>query len=347
MAQARWAYGLATLLPLPLPLPLPLVLALAVVLVVVLPVPVPAAVAQVSSSPAQTRDNSGAWWVNDLARFSQAIRQRMADLLFGADGLRRSAYRYNSGGGGAAGVGGGGGVGVAAGNRAPQTPPTSLGTYDWSRDPGGTEFLRQATSYGVPDLVGFANSAPAVWKDNAKSCDGHLKAGCKSAFAGYPADVVTHFHAEDVRINHLSPMNEPQNSFNESPCSPGRVLVEPAQRDDIVRAVGAHGLGVGISADESSTVLRSTSKMPQWTNQAGTDQYVTTLVHHTYDFPSDATLAGVAGVRRQFDKPTRGSEIRCSTGSTAATPPPMTRPSGSTRSASTAGSSGRDRSGTR
>ncbi|MET1071695.1 MAG: RICIN domain-containing protein [Umezawaea sp.] len=49
-------------------------------------------------------------------------------------------------------------------------------------------------------------------------------------------------------------------------------------------------------------------------NQAGTAQYVTTPAHHTYDFSSDATLLGVAGVRQQFDKPTWGSEICCSTG---------------------------------
>ncbi|PRY37907.1 glycoside hydrolase [Umezawaea tangerina] len=293
MARSKWVCGLAAL-----------------VLAVVVPVPAAAAVAvaQVSSSPAQTIDNigaSGAWWVNDLARFSATTRQRVADLLFGADGIRLSAYRYNIGGGG---------VGVAAGDRAPQTPLTSPGTYDWSRDPGGTEFVRQAASHGVPDLVGFVNSAPAVWKDNAKSCGGHLKAGSEPAFAGYLADVVAHFRAEGVRINHLSPMNEPRNSFDGSPCGQEGMLVDPAQRDDIVRAVGARGLGVGISADESSTVGQFTSEVPQWMNQAGTAQYVTTLAHHTYDFPNDTTLAGVAGVRQQFDKPTWGSEICCFTG---------------------------------
>ena len=271
-----------------------------------------ATTATVGSTPRQTIENfgaSGAWWVNDLARFSSTNQQRAAELLFGASGLQLSAYRYNIGGGG---------VGVAAGDRAPATLLTSPGNYDWSRDPGGTTFLRYADQYGVPDIVGFVNSAPAVWKTNAKSCGGYLRAGTEQAFAGYLADVVTHFNAEGVRINYVSPMNEPRNSFDGSPCSQEGMLVEPSQRDDIVRALGqtlqSRASYARISADESSLVSQFNSEVPQWMNQPGTAQYVANLAHHTYDFPSDAARAGVAAVGRQFGKPTWSSEICCFTG---------------------------------
>ncbi|MFI5593784.1 hypothetical protein ACIA5G_52805 [Amycolatopsis sp. NPDC051758] len=62
-----------------------------------------AAVAEVSSTPAPTIQNigaSGAWWVNDLARFAPATQQRVAELLFGPSGIQLSAYQYNIGGGG-------------------------------------------------------------------------------------------------------------------------------------------------------------------------------------------------------------------------------------------------------
>jgi O-glycosyl hydrolase len=271
-----------------------------------------AAVATVSATPAQTIDGfgaSGAWWVNDLANFSGANQRRAAELLFGADGLRLSAYRYNIGGGG---------VGVAAGDRAPQTPLVSPGSYDWSRDPGGTRFLRYAAELGVADIVGFVNSAPAVWTDNGRSCGGHLRAGTEAAFATYLTDVVTHFAAEGVGIDYLSPMNEPTNSFEGSPCSQEGMLVDVAQRDDIVRALGrelaARSPGTRISADESTSVSRFNSEVPQWMAQPDTARYVANLAHHTYDFPSDPALAGVAAVGRQFGKPTWGSEICCFTG---------------------------------
>lgn len=47
----------------------------------------------------------------------------------------------------------------------------------------------------MPDIVGFVNSAPAVWKDNGKSCGGYLRAGAETAFAGYLADIVSHLTA--------------------------------------------------------------------------------------------------------------------------------------------------------
>jgi O-glycosyl hydrolase len=273
---------------------------------------VAATTAVVAATPAQTVQNfgaSGAWWVNDLTTFSTANQQRAADLLFGANGLQLSAYRYNIGGGG---------VGVAAGDRAPQTPLVSPGVYDWSRDPGGTAFLRYAAQAGVPDIVGFVNSAPAVWKDNGKSCGGHLSSGSESAFATYLTDVVTHFAASGVRINYLSPMNEPTNSFDGSPCGQEGMLVSVAQRDDIVRALGqtlaSRSPSTKISADESTSVAAFSAEVPAWMAQSGTAQYVTNLAHHTYDFPSDATLGTVATVGKLFAKPTWGSEICCFTG---------------------------------
>jgi O-glycosyl hydrolase len=293
----------------------------AVLLVVAGSVPVtpqPAAAAtlvQVSASPAQTIHNigaSGAWWVNDIGRFSAANQQRVADLLFGAGGLQLSAFRYNIGGGG---------VGVADTDRRPQTFLVSPGNYDWTRDAGGVRFLRYADQFGVPTIVGFVNSAPPVWTTNSQSCGGTLRAGSEQAFATYLADVFTHFDAEGVRMTHVSPMNEPNNSFGGSPCSQEGMLVPVAQRDDLVRAVGttfaSRAPWAGIIADESSSTGQFNTEAPQWINQAGTAGHVAMLAHHTYDFPSDGTRAAAGLVGKRFGKPTWATEICCFNNTTA------------------------------
>jgi O-glycosyl hydrolase len=271
-----------------------------------------AVTATVSTTPAQTIAGfgaSGAWWVNDLANFSPVNQWRAAELLFGARGLRLSAYRYNIGGGG---------VGVAPGDRAPETPLVSPGVYDWRRDPGGTRFLQYADRYGVRDIVGFVNSAPAVWKDNAKSCGGRLRAGSEAAYAGYLTDVVTHFARRGIEIDYLSPMNEPTNSFDGSPCSQEGMLVDVDRRDDVVRSLGrelaVRSPRTRISADESTSAFHFLFEVPRWLSQPDTAQYVANLAHHTYDFPPDSWLAGVAAAGRYFGKPTWATEICCFTG---------------------------------
>lgn len=272
----------------------------------------PPVTATVAAARAQTIDGfgaSGAWWVNDLAHFSPANQRRAAELLFGDRGLKLSAYRYNIGAGGA---------GVAPGDRAPQTHLVAPGVYDHGRDPGGTRFLEYADRYGVPTIVGFANSAPAVWKDNAKSCGGTLIAGAEAAYAAYLTDVVRHFARRGVEIDTLSPMNEPTNSFDGAPCSQEGMLVEVDRRDDVVRALGralaARSPRTTISADESTSAFHFLFETSRWLSQPDTARYVANLAHHTYDFPPDEWLAGVALTGRWFGKPTWATEICCFTG---------------------------------
>jgi hypothetical protein len=52
--------------------------------------------------------------------------------------------------------------------------------------------------------------------------------------------------------------------------------------------------------------------------QPGTAQYVAALAHHTYDFPSDATLAQTPTMAGKAGKPTSATEICCWNSSTPA-----------------------------
>lgn len=268
--------------------------------------------AEVSGWAAQTIQGfgaSGAWWPKQLARFSPARQQDLADLLFSDKGIQLSAYRYNLGGGG---------VGVTRPDRAPETPRTGSGTYDWSRDPGGTTFLTAAARAGVPTLVGFVNSAPADMTTNGKTCGGALTPGAEQQFADHIADIVAHFRSQGVQLTHLSPMNEPDDSF--SHCTQEGMTVPVGQRAKVINTLAdtlaERGLPVGITADESSNSGQVLSQWPTWMGEPGTAANVTALAHHTYDYPSESTLTDVQSMARRLGKPSWASEICCFTSST-------------------------------
>lgn len=263
--------------------------------------------AEVSPYAAQTIDNigaSGAWWVNDLKNFDPKVQARVARLLFSAEGLDLSNYRYNIGGGGTA---------VTTPSRAPEDFRDDDGGYDWTKDKGGRTFLAYAAKYGVEDLVAFVNSAPAEWKTNGKSCGGYLKAENETDFAKYVADVTDHFARLGQRFDYISPFNEPTNSFDS--CGQEGMLVDVPQRDDIVRALGAEqearGQQTGIIADESTSTVKFNDEVPQWISQPGTARYVDKLAHHTYDNPGDADRAKVYETSKKVGIESWSTEICC------------------------------------
>ncbi|MFI9804470.1 glycoside hydrolase [Streptomyces sp. NPDC052301] len=265
------------------------------------------AAAEVSPHAAQTIDDigvSGAWWVNDLQHFDPAVQARVARLLFSADGLDLSAYRYNIGGGGTA---------VTTPARAAEDFLGTDGSYDWNRDEGGRTFLKYAAQYGVKDLIGFVNSAPARWTTNGRSCGGRLKAENEADFATYLADVTDHFARQGVKFDYISPFNEPDNSFAD--CGQEGMPVPVDQRDDIVRALGAEQRArhqhTGIIADESSRTTQFTAEVPQWIAQPGTAPYVSKLAHHTYDDPDDGRLGNVYETSKSVGRTSWATEICC------------------------------------
>ncbi|WP_046728426.1 glycoside hydrolase [Streptomyces humi] len=265
------------------------------------------AAAEVSPHAAQTIDDigaSGAWWVDDLQHFDPKVQARVAKLLFSRQGLALSAYRYNIGGGG---------VAVTTPARAAEDFLNDDGSYDWSRDKGGRTFLRYAAKYGVQDLIGFVNSAPARWTTNGQSCGGRLKTENEGDYAKYVADVTDHFARQGVRLDYISPFNEPDNDFGS--CGQEGMKVTVDQRDDIVRALGAEQRArhqkTSIIADESSQTTQFVSELPQWISQPDTAQYVSALAHHTYNNPSDGQLGNVYETSRTVGQKSWASEICC------------------------------------
>ncbi|KAJ6614971.1 glycoside hydrolase family 5 protein [Mycena sp. CBHHK59/15] len=270
--------------------------------------------ASVSATPAQTFlgiGGSGAWWPHDLYNFPDTVRQSLSSLLFSQAGLGLSNYRYNIGGGG---------VNVSNPVRAPATFYVGPGVYNWNADPQGIYFLQQASAHGVPSLTAFVNSAPAQMTSGHASCNGAFVNGTGLAYGTYIADVISHWRDAGLMIKYISPMNEPDNNFGPSPCGQEGMQVSANQRAEVINGVysglQAKGLEttVGILADESSSLSLATGEYASWLPSV--INKVAALVHHTYDFPSDASYTSyVNDVKARFPgKATWMSEICCSLG---------------------------------
>ncbi len=272
--------------------------------------------ASVSEAPAQTIAGfgaSGAWWPLDLGWFSPANQERAANLLFGPQGMELSVYRYNIGAGG---------LGVRTPSRAAPGFLERPGVYDWTADPSGLTFLRYAAAAHVPVLIGFANSAPPVWKTpNARThqreaCGGGLAPGDEEAYAQYLADIAVHLHdADGITLGYISPMNEPDYTFDT--CDQEGMTVAPAQRAVLIRDLAAQLQSrapyTRIIADESSQVSRQLlPEAPRWLPQVAGD--IAAIAHHTYDYPNSATLRRAAAVLGRYGRPLWMTEICCYNG---------------------------------
>ncbi|KAL5492700.1 hypothetical protein ACEPAI_4147 [Sanghuangporus weigelae] len=272
--------------------------------------------ASVATEPAQVINGigaSGAWWPNDLIAFPEDVRQQVADLLFdsspsAAGGAGLTSYRYNVGGGG---------VFVGNPTRAPETFYVSPGVYNWSADAAGVYFLNQAAAYNVPVLTAFVNSAPPAFTSNERSCGGTILDDQIPAFAQYLADVIAHFRDEGVVFTHVSPMNEPDNSFGNgnSQCGQEGMIVTPQQRASVVNAVrsalDSAGLSsVEIMADESSAASQFISEAPTWLSDGASS--ISAVSHHQYSFADDGTVAEMGAMARSLSgRPSWFTEICC------------------------------------
>lgn len=285
--------------------------------------------ATVSATAAQTMAGFGAsgdWWVNPVQYFPASAQRHIASLLFTSQGLQLSQYRYNIGGGGAGAdkpTGGESELGYQ--DRAPETFYVAPGIYNWTRDAGGTTFLKMAAADHVPQIVANANSAPSQFTTNGQACGGQLSPGDVQAYADYLTTVVKHIHdAWHITIPYISPINEPD--YTRSDCTQEGMQVPPALRATVVGDLGkdlaAQAPYTRIIADESSDVgSQFNTELSQWMSVPGTSQYVAALATHTYDFPSDATLQQASSLAQGYGKQLWATEICCMKYTGGSTPP--------------------------
>ncbi|KAI4098039.1 MAG: hypothetical protein LQ339_006607 [Xanthoria mediterranea] len=253
-------------------------------------------IVQLSPDPQQTIASfgaSGAWWPNFLKDFPPAQQKNLSALLFSEDWLHLSGYRYN--------LGGSGGVNDSAYASTPgrgvESFMTTDGAYDWTRDAGGVYYLKAANEAKLASITAFVNSMPSALTETKKACGNALTAAAIPQFTAYLNEVLTHLAEEKIKIDYISPMNEPGNDFGE--CTQEGMSVDKTLRAEVFENLRAT-LNVSTSpivqkikimGDESSQIASGAfPDYPSWLAPTLASKYIDAIAVHMYDWPDDATL---------------------------------------------------------
>ena len=175
----------------------------------------------------QTIDNFGAsdaWTMQRVGTWSDASKQRVADLLFSVDkGIGLSCWRFNLGAGVQR-------KSIRNPMRTVETFELSQGMYDWHRQAPEQWFLTAAKARGVDQFLAFANSPPGRMTrngltnhDDDETVPTNLKPGFEDQYAAYLVDILAHFRDDGVLgdpgakidFRYVSPVNETQSPWTD------------------------------------------------------------------------------------------------------------------------------------
>lgn len=158
---------------------------------------------------------SACWWSQYCA--DEETQRKIADLLYGDDGLRLNIYRYNVGGG-------------TDENNCRLTNPwrktesfmlfdreTEETSWDFSRDKNAVEMMKKCLDTGSIDtLILFCNSPHYSLTSTGQASGSLLYNTCNlpkmnyRRFADYLLTVAQHFIDDGLPVKYISPINEPQ-----------------------------------------------------------------------------------------------------------------------------------------
>lgn len=159
---------------------------------------------------------SGAWWAQDIGRWSEDKIDVVTELLYGETGAGLDIYRYNLGGGSD------GDTHIADWRRSaedflgPNSDINDASTYDWSADEAAQKVLASAQKANSDLKVTlFSNSAPTVITKNgfgycSNGVSSNLDESNYQSFANYVVNCAEHFIDEGYNVTCVSPVNEPE-----------------------------------------------------------------------------------------------------------------------------------------
>lgn len=159
---------------------------------------------------------SGAWWAQDLGRWSEDKIDVITELLYGETGAGLDIYRYNLGGGSD------GDTHIADWRRSAEdfldenSDINDASTYDWTADAAAQKVLASAKRANNDLKVTlFSNSAPTVITKNgfgycSNGVSSNLDESNYQAFANYVVNCAEHFISEGYNVTCVSPVNEPE-----------------------------------------------------------------------------------------------------------------------------------------
>ncbi|MEB2779168.1 glycoside hydrolase [Algoriphagus sp. C2-6-M1] len=162
---------------------------------------------------------SDAWSTQFVGLWPDQKKNAIAELLFSSEanedgnpkGIGLSLWRFNVGAGSAE-------QGEESGIRDEWRRAESFlspdGTYDWSKQAGQIWFAKAAKKFGVEKLLIFPNSPPVsitkTGKAYAANGKSNLAEGNFDAFGGYLSEVIKGLEVKGLRVDYVSPVNEPQ-----------------------------------------------------------------------------------------------------------------------------------------
>ena len=171
-----------------------------------------------------------AWFAEVTGGWPDADRQRLANLLYGRDGLGWTIARYNIGGGNPIGTAAylRPGAAVPGFWRQPEGTtgrdwwnPDDTAMWDWSADPNQRWWLDAvAARVRTPIFEAFSNSPPWFMTVSGRvsgapaGTDDNLRAGEEGLFATYLARSVDELQRRHrIAFRTLSPINEPNTDY--------------------------------------------------------------------------------------------------------------------------------------
>lgn len=150
-------------------------------------------------------------------------RDAISKLLFSSEivngqpqGIGLSFWRVNLGGGS---MEQGAESGITQTSRRAESYLTDSGTLDWTKCEGQRYFMKRASEWGCNNFILFSNTPPVQYTRNGqgRSDMGHtsnLLDDCYDDFAVYMADVAQHYIQEGYNVTYISPVNEPQYTWD-------------------------------------------------------------------------------------------------------------------------------------
>ena len=261
------------------------------------------------NSPRQTMEHFGAsdcWTMQFIGQWPIEKQRQIADWLFSTEidengqpcGIGLSLWRFNIGAGSQT---QGEKSGISSNFTRTECFLDSTGNYNWEKQAGQRSFLRLAKERGIDNFVGFLNSVPVYYTQNGLATNtgrggtANIKPKNYKDVAAFIANVVKGIEKTDgVRLNYVSPFNEPDGSWNWTGTGQEG---SPATNREIARMVRLinkeferRKIETQIIVPESSNLnyLFSTQDLAQWErssqiqsffNPDSTDTYIGNLSH--------------------------------------------------------------------
>jgi hypothetical protein len=200
------------------------------------------------------------WFANKTGGYPAAVRKKLADMLFGDDGLRLNIARYNIGGGNAPTVTDymrpGGAVPGWWKADKPYTPndkqwwdPQNPDHWNWDADPNQRWWIDQIKGK-VTRWEAFSNSPPWFQTESGWTSGGfdssteQIRADKVDDFAEYLVRVTEQLEKKHkIKIGTIDPLNEPNTNYWGTPLGPDGLPLQgtnPANGKKRLYQEGAH-----------------------------------------------------------------------------------------------------------